>query len=328
MVIAGKNRGITMQSRFIAATLLAVFTVAAAHAAPARPKITGISHIAIYTSDPANADYYYNYDVGAYALPDPENPQGKLYAISTTQYVEVLPLPAGVGINRLDHIAFNTTSAEGMRKYLAGKKWKVPEKVENGADGSLWFTVLDPEGNKVEFVQPSDHPAKIDVSHAIGHHIIHVGIKVNDRAKEDTFYRALLGLRPYWWGGTKPAQVNWVSQQVPDGHDWLEYMLSPEPHTAPANVPANVAERAAQQQLGVTNHLSIGEVSVPEAFKTLVEQNRLPVRMDPAPKVGLDGKWQYNMYDPDGTRLELMNFQPTEKPCCSSFTAENPSPSE
>ena len=42
------------------------------------------------------------------------------------------------------------------------------------------------------------------------------------------------------------------------------------------------------------------------------------------PQMGLDGKWQANLYDPDGTRVELMEFQPVIKPCCSSFTADSP----
>ena len=86
-------------------------------------------------------------------MPDPENPQGVRYALSSTQYIEVLPLPAGAGVNRLDHAAWNTESAEGMRKYLAAKGWKTPAHVEQGSDGSRWFAVLDPEGNKVQFVR-------------------------------------------------------------------------------------------------------------------------------------------------------------------------------
>jgi len=30
------------------------------------------------------------------------------------------------------------------------------------------------------------------------------------------------------------------------------------------------------------------------------------------------------LYDPDGTRVEVMQFHATEKPCCSPFTAEDP----
>ena len=35
--------------------------------------------------------------------------------------------------------------------------------------------------------------------------------------------------------------------------------------------------------------------------------------------MGKDGKWQLNLYDPDFTRVELMEFQPVQKPCCSDF---------
>jgi hypothetical protein len=38
-----------------------------------------------------------------------------------------------------------------------------------------------------------------------------------------------------------------------------------------------------------------------------------------------NGKWQLNVYDPDLTRLELMEFKPLRKPCCSDFTGPHPS---
>lgn len=302
---------------FVVTGLIAFTAISVAQKAPARPKITGISHLAVYTSDPAATDHYYRAIVGAVKLPDPENPRGVRYAVSSTQFIEVLPLPAGAGISRLDHSAWNTTSAEGMRRYLAAKGWKVPAGVEKGSDGSRWFTVNDPEGNKVQFVQPgSEH---VTAPMAIGHHIIHIGFLVHSRAAEDTFYRAILGFRPYWYGGMKPGELDWVSQQVPDGHDWLEYML----RHAPAGSDARTA--LTQKSLGVMDHFSIGEVSVPEAYKVLQTGNRLGARHDQAPKIGLDGKYQFNLYDPDGIRLELMNFHATQKPCCSPFTAASPS---
>ena len=294
--------------------LAALISAAAAHAAPARPNITSISHIAVYTSDAAATDHFYRESIGAVKEPDPENPQGMRYMLSATQFVEVLPLPAGAGVNRLDHTAWNTTNAEAMRLYLGGKGWKVPGKVERGADGSRWFEVLDPEGNKVQFVQPGAKP--VSAPDAIGHHIIHVGFMVHNRAKEDKFYREVLGFRPYWFGGMHPGQLDWVSQQVPNGHDWLEYMMTPGSEGIPAGM--------TQQHLGVMDHFSIGEMSVPEAYKVLAAGNRLMGRHDAAPKIGLDGKYQFNLYDPDGIRIEMMNFQPTQKPCCSPFTAANP----
>ncbi len=308
-----------MRSNLIVATILVASTAAlVAQTSPARPKITGISHLAVYTSNPQATDHYYTATVGAVKMPDPENPKGVKYAVSGTQYIEVLPLPPDAGVNRLDHTAYNTVSAEGMRKYLAAKGWKVPASITKGSDGSRWFAVLDPEGNKVEFVQPPAN-AHVNAPNAIGHHIIHIGFLVRDRAKEDTFYRDLLGFNPYWFGGMVEGRIDWVSQQVPDGHDWLEYMLTSGP--SGSGIPASISQR----QLGVLDHLSIGEVSVDTAYAKLKDNGRLvDVRNDGHTQIGKDGKGQFNIYDPDGIRLELMNFHATQKPCCSPFTASDP----
>lgn len=303
---------------FVAATAVALGLVAASLNAQERPQITGISHLAVYTSNPAATDHYYREIIGAAKEADPESPQGVKYAFSATQYVEVLPLPPNAGVNRMDHAAFNTVNAEGMRKYLTAKGWKTPEAVMKNSDGSRWFAVLDPEGNKIEFVQPARNAKAPDDPNVIGHHIIHVGFLVHSREAEDKFYRGLLGFKPYWYGGMQDDKVDWVSQQVPDGHDWLEYMMTSGP--SGSGIPANIS----QQSLGVLDHFAIGEKSVDDAFKVLQTGNRLEGRHDASPKIGKDGKGQFNLYDPDGIRAELMNFHATEKPCCSAFTAQDP----
>ncbi|HXR39154.1 MAG TPA: VOC family protein [Terracidiphilus sp.] len=315
-----------MQFRFLVAASLVAFSLTAAAQLPdkpiMRPRITGISHIAVYTSNPAATEHFYVDIVGAVKQADPETPRGVRYALSATQFIEVLPLPEGSGINRLDHTAWNTDDAETLRRYLGSKAWKVPGQVEKGIDGSLWFTVKDPEGNKVELVQLPEHPKPLPAPNAIGQHIIHLGYLVHNRAVEDTFYRDLLGFKPYWFGGMVEGRIDWVSQQSPDSHDWLEYMLTHgnTPLSASAGIPADMS----QHDLGVLDHLSIGEDSVPQAYKVLADADRLGGVHDSAPKIGKDGKYQFNLYDPDGIRLELMNFHATEKPCCSAFTADDP----
>ncbi len=308
-----------MYSKFFVVAGMAVLGIAGvALTAQERPEITGISHLAVYTSDAAATDRYYRVVLGAAKEADPENPQGVKYAFSATQYIEVLPLPPNSGINRMDHAAFNTVNAEGMRKYLAAKGWKTPAAVTKASDGSRWFEVLDPEGNRIQFVQPAANAKAPDNPNVIGHHIIHVGFLVHSRAAQDKFYRELLGFKPYWYGGMQDDKVDWVSQQVPDGHDWVEYMMTSGP--SGTGIPANMS----QQTLGVLDHFAIGQKSVEDAFKVLQAGNRLEGRHDAAPKIGKDGKGQFNMYDPDGIRAELMNFHATEKPCCSAFTAEDP----
>ena len=311
-----------MHCKFLTAASLVLFTVTAAaqwaDKPVTRPRITGISHIAVYTSDPAATEHFYREIIGALKMADPENPKGVRYALSATQFIEVLPLPADAGIDRLDHTAWNTDDAEAMRRYLGSKAWKVPGQVEKGADGSRWFTVKDAEGNKVEFVQLPENLKSLLVPTAIGTHIIHVGFLVHSRAVEDTFYRDLLGFKPYWFGGMVEGKIDWVSQQAPDSHDWLEYMLTSGPSGS------GIPKTMSQQTLGVLDHFSIGEISVDMAYKKLVDGNRLGGRHDAETKIGKDGKGQFNLYDPDGIRVELMNYHASEKPCCSPFTAEDP----
>ncbi|MGH9587280.1 MAG: VOC family protein [Acidobacteriaceae bacterium] len=295
--------------------LLAIVSVTAFAQASSRPPITGVSHLAVYTSNAAAAEHYYVHDIGLKKGPDPENPKGVRYYVNPAQFVEVLPLPANAGNARLDHIGYITTNAEALRVFLADHRYPVPAHIHKASDGSLWFNVRDPEGNKVQFLQPAPHPIAMAGADPIGRHIIHVGERVQSADKENTFYRDLLGFKPYWFGGMKAGQTDWVSQQVPNGHDWLEYMLE----SGPGEI--------SQRQYGVLDHLSIGVVNMEKAVTTLSKGDRLNNRHAPM-QVGRDGKWQFNLYDPDGTRLELMEFSPVEKPCCSPFTAPNPSPAE
>jgi catechol 2,3-dioxygenase-like lactoylglutathione lyase family enzyme len=283
-----------------------------------RPKITGISHMAVYASDPSATEHFYADELGATKEADPENPQGTIYRISEQQFIEVLPLPAAHSISRMDHVAFATTDAAGLHDYLDAHHYRDVDAVKTGSDGSKWFFTRDPEGNRVQFYQAAEHPFHA-AANLVSPRIIHVGYLVKDRAKEDTFYRDLLGFRPYWYGAMHPGKVDWVSEQVPDGHDWLEYMMTgPGSDTPDAN-------KVEARQLGVLNHFSLGVPNMEKAVTALYVSDaiRFSPRHD-GPQMGKDGKWQANLYDPDGTRVELMEFQPVMKPCCSDFTAESP----
>jgi catechol 2,3-dioxygenase-like lactoylglutathione lyase family enzyme len=289
-----------------------------------RPAILGISHMAVYASDAAKTEHFYVHDIGLKKGEDPENGNGVRYYVNEEQFIEVLPLPGDAGANRLDHLAYLTANAEQMRAYLGAKGVTVPDAVKKGSDDSAWFDVQDPEGNKVEFVQP---PAKLlgmkstaalytlTGADPIGRRIIHVGMFVRSREKEDSFYREILGFKPYWYGGMH-EHTDWISQQVPDGHDWVEYMVYNG---------TGSPDHISQQQLGVLNHFSLGVVNMETTVTTLWNQDRLGDAA-PRPQIGRDGKWQFNAFDPDLTRVEMMEFTAAGKPCCSEFTAANPSP--
>jgi catechol 2,3-dioxygenase-like lactoylglutathione lyase family enzyme len=296
------------------ALLFAVYSLA--QTATRRPAIRGISHISVYSSDATKTEHFYVHDLGGVKRPDPENSAGVRYYFSAIQFVEVLPLPAGnTSINRLDHVAFNTASAEGLRKYLGEHGTTVPANVEKGSDGSQWFDVSDPEGNKVQFVQPPAKPEPVPVN-PLSNHMIHVGYVVHSPDAENAFFRDVLGFRPYWHGG-RNGKTEWISQEVPDGTDWLEYMVVSGPETK--GIPPGMS----QDTLGVLDHFSLGVFNMEKTVDLLYAGDRLTAKHSP-PQIGLDGKWQLNIYDPDGTRAELMEFQPAVKPCCSDFTAASP----
>jgi catechol 2,3-dioxygenase-like lactoylglutathione lyase family enzyme len=281
-----------------------------------RPAITGISHMCVYASDPGASENFYQHILGATKGADPQDPAGVRYYFSPSQFVEVLPLPADHTISRMACVAFSTADAEGLRKYLLSRNASAVGELRSASDGSHWFSTKDPEGNVVQFFQEGQAPEIPAGAKPIGTRIIHVGYLVHDKAVEDKFFKDILGFRAYWYGAMKPNNIDWVSQQVPDGHDWLEYMLVGDGSTTPLS-------KVDQRTLGVLNHFSIGVPNMEQAVTTLIGEDRMSPRHD-GPQMGRDGKWQANLYDPDDTRVELMEFQPVVKPCCSAFTASSP----
>ena len=283
-----------------------------------RPKITGVSHLSVYTSDAAKAEHFYVHDLGAFKAADPQNQAGVRYYFNAIQFVEVLPLPADQKDpkNSFDHAAYNTTNAEAMRKYLEAHGVAAPASVTKASDGSEYFEVKDPEENRVQFVQPPAHPLTVPVN-PLSKHIIHVGYIVHNPELEDGFYQKLLGFRPYWHGGMTDDARAWISSQVPDGTDWIEYMTATGPEKT--GIPAAMTQDTA----GVLDHFALGVNNIEQSYNVLYAGDRLDTKHSGA-QLGRDGKWQLNIYDPDGTRAELMEFQPAVKPCCSPFLLPSP----
>jgi catechol 2,3-dioxygenase-like lactoylglutathione lyase family enzyme len=291
-------------------TLLGLLTTAAPLCAQQRPQITGASHLSVYSSDAAKTQAFYTHDLGSIKQTDPQNPAGVRYYFNPTQFIEVLPLQGPASqVSRFDHAAYNVTDADAMRRYLATKSISVPASVSSASDGSQYFEVKDPEGNRIQFVQPPAHPASVP-HNDLSTHIIHVGYIVHDVDKEVAFYRDIIGFRPYWHGGPTEDSNNWTSMQVPDGTDWVELM--------------KVAGEPTQAAAGSLNHFSLGVPNIEQATNTLFNGDRFTGKNTPAPKIGRDAKWQLNMFDPDGTRAEIMEFQPIGKPCCSPFLLPSP----
>jgi catechol 2,3-dioxygenase-like lactoylglutathione lyase family enzyme len=274
-----------------------------------RPHILGVDHVSFYTTAPDGVKKLYGEVLGL-ASADPVEPGGTLRYLVGTQWVGYSPAPDPKSTDRMDHVALATDNIVALRKYLTAQGIQVPQ-IQGRSDHSLFFFVNDPEGHRVEFVERGKAEAVPPPASAASRHMIHAGFLVYHREAEDHFYRDILGFRPYWHGGMKDDKTDWVALQVPDGTDWLEYML-------------NQPEHPDLQLTGVMNHISLGVAEMKKAQATLESHGWKP-HGDEKAELGKDGKWQLNLYDPDLVRVELMDFKPSQKPCCSDFTGPHPS---
>jgi catechol 2,3-dioxygenase-like lactoylglutathione lyase family enzyme len=274
-----------------------------------RPHITAIDHVSFYTTAPDGVKKLY---VDILGLPSvaPIEPGETLRYMSGKQWVGYSPAPDPKATDRMDHVAFNTDNIGALRRYLVEKGIK-PGQIEGRPDHSLSLMVKDPEGHRIEFVERSKDDSAPPAPNAVSHRMIHTGFLVYDQAAEDHFYREILGFRPYWHGGMKDTETDWVSLQVPDGTDWLEYMLNQPQHPD-------------LELTGVMNHISYGVADMKKA-QAVLESHGWKEHGKEHSQMGKDGKWQLNVFDPDFVRIELMELKPTQKPCCSDFTAPHPS---
>ncbi|MGA1987247.1 MAG: VOC family protein, partial [Candidatus Sulfotelmatobacter sp.] len=279
-----------------------------AQTATPRPHILGIDHVSFYTTSPNGVQKLYA-DVLGLASAAPVEPGGTMRFVVGQQWVGYSPAPDPKSTDRMDHVALATDNIAALRKYLTEQGIKAPQ-IQGRSDHTLFFMVTDPDGHAIEFVEREKGEAA-PAAAAVSRHIIHAGFLVYHREAEDHFYRDILGFRPYWHGGMKDTQTDWLALQVPDGTDWIEYML-------------NQPEHADLRLTGVMNHISLGVVDMKKAQAILESHGWKPHGEEEA-KLGKDGKWQLNLYDPDLVRVELMEFKPAQKPCCSDFTGPHPS---
>ncbi len=280
---------------------------------PSRPAITGISHLVLFADDIPKSEVFYGTLLGWEQVPATGAASGVRFYANHLQYVELVNAPKPGMMDRLESVAFATGDAEALRKYLGAHGVTVPEAVTTESDGDRSFVVLDPEGNKVGFTQAGAHPpaSPANVAGRLSGHIMHAGYVVRNRAALDHFYKDLLGFHLYWQGGNPADRVDWVMMQVPDGTDWIEYMLY---------LPAEPS----RAQLGSANHLAPGVVSVAELQKQLEGRGWKPAAGKNPQVLGVDGKMQLDLNDPDGTRVEFMEFLPVATPCCSAYTGKQP----
>jgi len=291
---------------------------AAAQENAQRPHIIGIAGVTIYVTDDHNARKFYDAALDQHSTHSKpclwcERPPDFSLSISLNNFQSILLKPASSPpANLIREVTFWTDDVAALRRYLVANRVAVGDLA---GPRVKYLLLADPEGHRISFSETAGvlKNKKVNVVQTRGgyeNEIIHAGFIVHDRAATEDFYKDILGFRPYWHGGMKDDQTDWVSLQVPDGTDWLEFMV-------------NVSPDADQRLRGIMNHIAIGVTDIRATEQRLRDTG---LKLTEEPHIGRGGKWQLNVYDPDGTRIEFMEFKPVQKPCCSEYTGLHPGP--
>jgi catechol 2,3-dioxygenase-like lactoylglutathione lyase family enzyme len=285
-----------------------------AFAAPERPEITGIALVRLrVTSMDASRGFYAKTLGLTQATKGCFSPAktATCFIVNSIQQLELVPSDPADTNDGVEAIGYHVRDANAMREYLLSRGVKCSE-VKRADSGDKYVEVQDPEDHRVLLLSPGTGTMSSVAISPLSNQIIHAGFVVRDRAAEDAFYKEVLGFRLYWHGGMKDDETSWVAMEVPNGTTWLEYML-------------NISPTADHHTFGVMNHISLGVIDIKKADAQLIKNGWKPTE---GPKLGRDGKWQLNVYDPDETRVEYMEFKPAQEPCCSAFTGPHPGPQQ
>jgi catechol 2,3-dioxygenase-like lactoylglutathione lyase family enzyme len=308
---------------FFFAIMLGAIFVCAAPRPPSRPRILGIAAVHLYSTNIAAARDFYSKSLNpgrlcAWCEEVPREPLA--IPLNSHQVVIINSSPEPTPPNLVAEVSFTVDNLGELSKYFAAQKIQATPKLTTDQHWDMItmaysaLLVTDPEGRRITFIgranalPQSGSAATSATTDAL--HLIHAGFIVHDRAATEHFYKDILGFRPYWHGGMKDDQTDWVSMQVPDGTDWLEFMV-------------NVSPDADRRVRGIMNHIAIGVTDIHATEQRLRDTG---LKLTEEPHIGRGGKWQLNVYDPDGTRIEFMEFKPVQKPCCSEYTGPHPGP--
>jgi lactoylglutathione lyase len=301
--------------RLFAIVLTASFL--AAQPSHDRPRILGIAHVAMDVSDLDKARLFYKNFLGfsePFSLRNADGTDSIAFIkVNDEQYLELFAERLQYG-GHLNHIALYTDDVVRMRDYLVSKGIAVLEALHTGRTGDSFFTVRDPDGHLIEVVQyqPNSWTAqskgKFTPAAPISNHIMHVGLVVGSVGPAMKFYQEVLGFQETWRGSEDGKQPSWIDMRVPDGTDFVEFMLYRTPPT-----PA---------QRKVQNHICFEGADVQQVVDDLKARAGANAYSRPIEiEIGKNQKRQTSLLDPDGARIEIMDTTKVNGPQITSPVA-------
>ena len=271
--------------------------------------LLGIDHVSFYTTAPDGVKKLYG-DILGLASADPIEPGGTTRYMVGKQWVGYSPAPDPKATDRMDHVAFTTDNIVALRQYLTGRESR-RRRLKAAPTTACFFVVNDPEGHRIEFVERGNSEPRRAGASAVSRHMIHTGFLVYHRDAEDHFYREILGFRPYWHGGMKDDVTDWVAPAGPRRHRLARIHAQSARARRPATDRRDEPHLARRRR----HEEGAGDCWNPTAGSRTATRKR---------KWAKTANGSSTVFDPDLIRMELMEFKPVQKPCCSDFTGPHP----
>jgi len=256
-----------------------------------RPPIWGIAKITFSVSDLEAARSYYGKFLGFQECFSYQSDYGKVisFKVNDRQFLEFFQNRSAGDKPRMVIVSFETDNADQMRMYLGSNGIVVPSSVTtDGAENDV-FTVSDPSGNKIEFVEfkaSSLHKksaGKFVSDTRISRRIHHAGLYAEKVLVNDPFYVGALNFRVIW--------------RYPDDQSVepsLLYLAMPE---CIENIELLSSEGAS------TNHPCFLVDDMQETVYMLKERRENEILNSPA--VGRGNRWLLNITDQDKIKVEF-----------------------
>lgn len=287
-------------------------------AAPSTPDvpIVGLAGIAFRVSDLTKSRAYYQGVLGmpeAFSTKDQSGRVASVYfKINDDQYVEVVPDMKPGELRRQARVVFQSSDLKKLHAIYT-ERGLTPTPIATGPDGNLVFRVLGPSGAKLDFIeyvptsQQGQLRGKLLDPRRISTHLWHVGIYTEDRAAAAPFYGDKLGLPR----GRDVGRGEYIETPNSDSNTETKY---------PRLDPNNPATRAQfdRESMGAVEHMAL-EVTDMKAMRDLVQERGKYTDLWVRAHVGNNRHWLMHLFDPDGSRAEIMEtaVQPDSIPSLS-----------
>jgi catechol 2,3-dioxygenase-like lactoylglutathione lyase family enzyme len=265
--------------------------------------IIGIAGITFKISDLPKARWFYEGVLGLSEAFQVENALGATstyFKVNDDQYIEVIETLMPGELVRQMRVVFQSSDIERLHATYRKRALRL-RNIHIGRDANPMFSVTDPEGNRLDFIEyvsasrQAQARGKFLSPNRVSKRISHVGLMIRRPATTRTFYEQKLGFPK----GRLPG----------DGSQYIEPMrgdLNVETKNPPLdpNDPS-VYDQYVREQYGAIQHVCL-EVSDMRSARDTVQARGGYDDLRVRAHVGNIRRWLVHLFDPDGSRTELM----------------------